>query len=184
MRIALVLFVVLTTACEKAPPEPTASAVDAGPKPTKAGSELIKGTWQVEGFEAAPGSGASSAAALQAQAESAEAQAVRITYTDKQVQIQAPGQPVLSSSYEVLDSRLGFVKIMNGKDQVLITFRDDDHMVIDRQGNQFGAKMKMKRASGPPPAALASGPVQSPFGSAKVVGTNAAGHQIVKIGGP
>lgn len=183
MRIALVLFVVLTAACEKAPPEPTATTVDAGPKATRAGSELLKGTWQVEGFEAAPG-GASSAAALQAQADSAEAQAVRITYTDKQVQIQAPGQPVLSSSYEVLDSRLGFVKIMNGKDQVMITFRDDDHMIIDRQGNQFGAKMKMKRASGPAPAALASGPVQSPFGSAKVVGTNAAGHQIVKIGGP
>lgn len=186
VRLVPVLFALsVLGACEKPNPEPTPAPAAAVPKPTKAGAELLRGTWQVEGFEAAPGSGASSAAALQAQAESAEAQAVRITYTDKQVQIQAPGQPVLASGYEVLESKVGLVRIMNGKDLVLITFRDDDHMTIDRQGNQFGAKMKMKRSTTPAPAmAAASGSVASPFGSAKVVGTNAAGHQIVKIGGP
>jgi hypothetical protein len=180
---------VLLGACEKPKPEPTVSATSAAPQPSKPGAELLRGTWQVEGFEAATNageSGAASAAALQAQADSPEAQAVRITYTDKQVQIQAPGQPVLASTYDVLESKLGFVRILNGKDLVLITFRDDDHMTVDRQGNQYGAKMKMKRSSGPPPEApklaTGSGSIASPFGSAKVVGTNAAGHQIVKIG--
>lgn len=185
MRLAPVLFVLLALgACEKRPPEPTPDTTKTvAPKPTRPGAQLLQGSWQVDGFEASSVAGATSAAALQAQAESAEAQAVRITYTDKQVQIQAPGQPLLASSYDVLDSKPGYVRIMNGKDLVVITFRDDDHMTIDRQGNSFGAKMKMKRASGPPPVmAVASGSVATPFGSAKVVGTNAAGHQIVKIG--
>lgn len=188
MRLAPVLLLALSLGtlgtlggCEKTPPEPTPNTTKpVVPTPSKPGSELLKGTWQVEGFEAASVGGVSSAAALQAQADSAEAQAVRITYTENKVQIQAPGQAVMASGYEVLESKLGYVRILNGKDTVVITFRDDDHMLIDRQGNALGTKMKMKRSSGPPPMALGSGP--SPFGSAKVVGTNAAGHQIVKIG--
>jgi len=182
--VPVLCALVLLGACEKPSPEPAASQPAAVAKPSRAGAELLRGTWQVEGFEPNGGTGAgASAAALQAQADSPEAQAVRITYTEKQVQIQAPGQPMLASGYDVLESKPGFVRIVNGKDLVLITFRDDDHMTVDRQGNQFGAKMKMKRSSGPPPVvAIGSGSIASPFGSAKVVGTNAAGHQIVKIG--
>jgi hypothetical protein len=185
VRVAVVLLASwLVCGCEKPPPEPSPAVKPATPQATRPGAALILGTWQVDGFEASSVAGATSAAALQAQADSPEAQAVRITYTEKQVQIQAPGQAVMSSGYDVLESKVGYVRIQNGKDLVVISFRDDDHMTIDRRGNAFGAKMKMKRATGPAPSmALGSGSIATPFGSAKIVGTNAAGHQIVKIGG-
>lgn len=150
---------------------------------TKSAAVLLRGTWQVEGFEAAAPAGSSSAAALQAEASTDEAQAVRITYTGDQIQIHVPGQPVLSSSYEVKESHPTWCRILNGKDEVVITFRDDDHMTVDRKGNAYGAKMKMRRASGPPPVAAAA-PAASGSAAPKiqVVGKSASGNTIVKIG--
>lgn len=188
MRLAPVLLALslASAACERQPETRPDSAKQVPTAPSRPGADLLRGTWQVDGFEASSPAGSASAAALQAQAGSPEAQAVRITYTGTLVQIQAPGQPVLSSSYDVLDSRPGWVRIKNGNDEVIIAFRDDDHMTVDRKGNQFGAKMKMKRASGPAPEppklAAGSASIAAPFQSAKVVGTSAAGNPIVKIG--
>ena len=184
LLMSTLLSMATLAACEKRP-EPAAEATNpVVPRPTKPGAELLQGTWQVDGFEASSAMNGASAAALQAQASSPEAQAVRITYTGSQVRIQAPGQAIMSSGYDVLDSRLGWVKIKSGNDLVIVTFRDDDHMVIDRSNNAYGAKMKMKRSTGPMPVyAAPSGSLATPFGTAKVVGTNAAGHQIVRIGG-
>jgi len=38
--------------------------------------------------------------------------------------------------------------LLNGKDTVIITVFDDDHMLIDRPGNPFAAKMRMRRVAG------------------------------------
>lgn len=183
MRLTLVLTLFLL-ACERdrAPqPDPTPPVAKVILRP---GKELLVGTWQVEGFEASSSAGAASAAALQAQVNSPEAQSLRIRYDDKHVTIIAPGQLPLASNYEVLDSQPGAVKFKNGTDTVWVTFRDNDHMTVDRQGNAYGAKMKMKRASDVLPTAPAGGSatIALPYQSAKVVGTSAAGNPVVKIG--
>lgn len=183
MRLILVAVVALL-GCNRdrtAEPDPTPAAAPAAP--LKPGAELLIGTWQVEGFEASSAAGAASAQALQAQVNSPEAQTLRIRYGDKNVTIIAPGQLPLSSPYEVLESKPGMVRFKNGTDFVVVTFRDHDHMIVDRQGNAYGAKMKMKRASDVLPAAPGGSAVISlPYGSAKVVGSTSTGNPIVRIG--
>ena len=181
----LALCAVLTLGCDRdgTKPAPPAPAVAAKP-PLRNGDELLIGTWEVDGFESTSTATAASVAALQAQVDTPEARSVRITYDDKQVRIVVPGQPTISSSYEVIEKRSGFIHFKSGADKVVITFRDDDHMTVDRANNPFGAKMKMKRSTPLPASAAPTGSavLALPFGSAKVVGTNSAGHPIVKIG--
>lgn len=173
MRFTFALLLALV-GCNRDRPETKADPAPA-PAPLRAGAELLIGTWQVEGFEGAP--------ELQAQVNTPEAQTLRIRYTDKTVTIIAPGQLPLSSTYEVQETKPGMVRFKNGTDLVVITFRDNDHMTIDRQGNKYGAKMKMRRAPDQLPAGPGGSAVISlPYGSARVVGTNSAGHPIVKIG--
>lgn len=182
MRFTLVLTALLL-GCERDRPQPQADPAPTVAAALKPGAELLIGTWQVEGFEASSPAGAASAAALQAQVNSPEAQTLRIRYADKTVTIIAPGQLPLSSSYEVLESKPAVVRFKNGNDFVVVTFRDNDHMIVDRQGNAFGAKMKMRRAPDLlPTAPSGSAVIALPFGSAKVVGTSSAGHPIVRIG--
>ena len=182
MRFTLVLVLVLL-GCQRDRPESKADPTPPVVASLRAGSELLIGTWQVEGFEASSPAGAASAAALQAQVNSPEAQSLRIRYAEKSVTIIAPGQLPLSSTYEVLESKPGVVRFKNGTDFVVVTFRDNDHMIVDRQGNAFGARMKMRRASEVLPSAPGgSAVIALPFGSAKVVGTSSAGHPIVRIG--
>jgi hypothetical protein len=186
VRFLLVLLVTSNAlvACNRDRPETKADPTPPAPVVVlRPGAELLIGTWQVEGFEATSASNAASAAALQAQVNSPEAQTLRIRYAEKTVTIIAPGQLPLASTYEVLESKPGMVRFKNGQDTVVITFRDNDHMIVDRQGNAYGARMKMRRA----PDALPAGPggsavISLPYGSARVVGTNSAGHPIVKIG--
>jgi hypothetical protein len=181
--LVVVLGLTLATACNRdraAEPDPKPAAPVA---PLRPGAELLIGTWQVEGFEASSAAGAASAQALQAQVNSPEAQQLRIRYGDKHVTIIAPGQLPLSSTYEVLDSKPGVVKFKNGEDTVVVTFFNNDHMIVDRQGNAYGARMKMKRAPDVLPAAPAGSAVISlPYGSAKVVGSTSSGNPIVRIG--
>ncbi len=166
MRGAM-LVAVLGSACRREP-----AAVDAGP--ATPGSALLQGTWQVEGFEATSPAGSASAAALSAQLSSDSAQSVRIQYTGDQVRLFAPGQPPVSSGYQVKESRAGWVRILNGADEVEITFRDDDHAIIDRRTNV--PRMKIRRASDLPPTAAGPAPTVT------VVGTSSAGNPIIKIG--
>ncbi len=186
-RVRLLLcFALLTFGCDRDRDGTKLSPAPAiAPKPPlRNGDELLVGTWEVEGFEATSTATAASVAALQAQVDSPEAKSVRITYTADQVRIVVPGQPTISSSYQVLDKSSGFVQFKNGADTVKIMFRDDDHMAVDRANNPYGAKMKMKRSAPLPPGAAPSGSsvIALPYGSAKVVGTTSAGHPIVKIG--
>jgi len=180
----LVCFALLTLGCDrdgtKADPTPSVPART----PLRTGDALIVGTWEVDGFESSSPATAASVAALQAQVDTPEARSVRITYSPTEVRIVVPGQPTISSSYEVLEKRSGFLHFKSGADKVVVTFRDDDHMIVDRANNPYGAKMKMKRSAPLPHESAPSGSsvVVSPFGSAKVVGTSAAGHPIVKIG--
>jgi hypothetical protein len=177
----LVCFALLMLGCDrdgtKADPTPNV----APRAPLRSGDELLVGTWEVDGFEASSPETAGSVAALQAQVDSPEARSVRIAYSKTDVRILVPGQPTISSPYEVLDKRSGFIHFKSGPDKVTITFRDDDHMVVDRANNPFGAKMKMKRST-LLPGSSASIVTGLPMGSVRVVGTNSAGHQIVKIG--
>ncbi|MGZ3417839.1 MAG: hypothetical protein ACXVEF_12305 [Polyangiales bacterium] len=171
---SLVVGLMLGLACEKQPePPPPPSNAPATPKDA---ALLLRGTWQVEGFEAAAVSGIASAAQLQAQAATAEAAAVRITYTDRHIKVNVPNQPTVVSTYSIEETHPAWLKIKNGPDTVVITFQDDDHMTVDRRGNSYGAKMKMRRLPGPPPADIAPPPA-----SFTVVGTNDAGHMIVKM---
>jgi hypothetical protein len=170
----LALGLLLGSACDKQP-EPTPPA----PNPSSAAKDaavLLRGTWQVEGFEAAAVSGIASAEQLQAQAATPEAAAVRITYTERNIKVNVPNQPTVVSTYTVEETHPAWLKIKNGPDTVVITFQDDDHMTVDRRGNTYGAKMKMRRLPGPPPADIAP-----PKPSFTVVGTNDAGHMIVKM---
>lgn len=185
--VRLLLFLALLTfGCDRdqggTKPDP-APPIAAKPA-LRNGDELLVGTWEVEGFESTSTATAASVAALQAQVDSPEAKSVRITYTTDQVRIVVPGQPTISSSYSVIEKRSGFVHFKNGADTVKIMFRDDDHMVVDRANNPYGAKMKMKRSAPLPPSAMpsSSAAVAMPFGSVTVVGTSSAGHPIVKIG--
>lgn len=179
---SLVLIVFALTAplaplaCERDKTEPTPAATLSSAAPAKDASMLLRGTWQVDGFEAAAASGSASAAALQAQAANAEALAVRITYTDRQVKVNVPGQPTLASLYTVLETHPAWCRLKNGRDEVVITFQDDDHMTIDRKGNDYGSKMKMRRVTGAAPT-----DVPPPPPSFTVVGTTDAGHMIVKM---
>lgn len=146
---------VLLPACQRDETKPvgaggSAAGSSAAPAPsieTKTAAGTLRGSWQVDGFVAAPSpSGSSSAAAFEQDKQQAHVQAIRIVYTGDQVKIYEPGQPLLSSSYEVKESHPTWCRLLSGKDEVVITFLDDDHMVIDRKGNAYGAKMKMKRA--------------------------------------
>lgn len=143
----LVCCALLTLGCDRdgTKPEPTKHVAQ------RNGDELLIGTWEVEGFEAVSPATASSVAALQAQVDSKEARSVRITYDPQQVRIVVPGQPTVSSAYEVLDKRSGYVRFKNGGDTVVATFPDDGHMLVDRAGNPYGARMKMKRSTPLPP---------------------------------
>lgn len=182
MRFTLVVCLGVL-ACNRDRPETKADPAPAVAVPLRPGAELLAGTWMVEGFEPTSAVNASSAAALQAQVNSPEARALRIRYGEKTVTIIAPGQLPLSSTYEVLESKPGVVRFKNGTDFVVITFRDNDHMTVDRQGNAYSAKMKMKRTTDALPTAPAgSAVIALPYGSATVVGTNSAGHPIVRIG--
>ncbi len=178
-------------ACERSEPKPDPTPAASAPPPAplpvveaKSAAALLRGTWQVDGFEAAGPAASSSAAALQAEANSDAAQAVRITYTGDQIKIQVPGEPVLSSSYEVKESHPTWCRILNGKDEVVITFQDDDHMTVDRKGNEYGAKMKMRRALGPPPPlpSTVAKVASSAAPKVQVVGTTPSGNTIEKIG--
>ena len=135
------------SACKKdEPPRADPASQTSGPAPVVLGpgSKLLIGTWQAEEFIAASPSGSASAKALNAQIASDAAQAVKVTYTQTQVQIVVSGQ-TLASSYVVREDGVGKCTLLNGKDVVNITFFDDDHMLIDRPGNAFAAKMKMRR---------------------------------------
>ncbi len=163
LRIALIaclplLPLLTSSACKKdeAPrADPGAPSATPPKAPLERGSKLLIGDWQAEEFIAASPSGSASAAALNAQIDSDKAQAVRVTYTGDQVKIIVEGQ-VLASSYWVRDDEAGKTTILNGKDVVIITFFDADHMIIDRPGNPFAAKMKMRRLPKAAPAAAAS----------------------------
>lgn len=144
-------------ACQRDETKPVAtSAPNALPSAapsveTKTAAGTLRGSWQLDGFEAAPvPSGSSSAAAFEKDKEAAHVQSIRIVYTGDQVKIYEPGQPLLSSSYEVKESHPTWCRLLSGKDEVVITFTDDDHMTIDRKNNAYGAKMKMKRAKDGP----------------------------------
>jgi len=169
---------------EQKPAAPAASSAPASAAPsieTKTAAGTLRGSWQLDGFEAAPApSGSSSAAAFEKEKEAAHVQSIRIVYTGDQVKIYEPGQPLLSSSYEVKESHPTWCRLLSGKDEVVITFTDDDHMTIDRKNNAYGAKMKMKRAQDgpgtgkpyatPPPRPSGSGsaaPSAPPSGSTK-----------------
>ncbi len=175
----LVCFALLTLGCDRdgTKPDPAPSAKPA----LRSGDELLVGTWEVDGFEAASPATSASVAALQAQVDTPEARSVRISYSARDVRIYVPGQPTISSPYEVLDKKSGYVQFKSGPDTVAVTFRDDDHMVVDRANNPYGAKMKMKRST-LLPGTNASAVSGFPMGTPRVVGTNSAGHQIVKIG--
>jgi hypothetical protein len=151
-RPLLVALVVLigspAFACKKdeAPRSDPASTTQTAPTavPLERGSKLLIGTWQAEEFIAASPSGSASAAALNAQIDSDAAKAVKVTYTADQVKVMIGGQ-TLSSTYVVREDGAGKCTLLNGKDTVVITFFDPDHMLIDRPGNPFAAKMRMRR---------------------------------------
>ncbi len=157
MRRCVVLVVLSSLlACKEegsAPSKTVASAVATPPSSSApnlqtpappSAAQMLIGTWQAIGFEAATPAGSASAAALNQQMGSDEANALRIIYTKDQIKISMPGQ-VLSSTYFVREDGAMKCTLLNGKDVVIIVFGDADHMVIDRPGNAFAAKMKMKR---------------------------------------
>ncbi len=139
--------------CEKKPDPSATTASSSTPyAETRSAAVLLRGTWQVDSFSAAAPSGSASAAELAAAVEADElARAIRVIYTGDQVKTMVPGQPTLTSSYEVKSDSPTRVVLKNGPDDVIITFRDDDHMTIDRKGNAFGSKMSMKRVKDAPP---------------------------------
>ena len=155
MRFVLPLILLLL-ACQRdetkpVAADPKASAVPIASVETKTAAGTLRGSWQVDGFEAAPSpSGSSSATAFEQAKQDAHVQAIRIVYTGDQVKIYEPGAMLLSSSYEVKESHPTWCRILSGKDEVIITFADDDHMTVDRKGNAYGSKMKMKRAKDGP----------------------------------
>lgn len=152
---------------------PPSAAASASPSvETKTAAGTLRGSWQLDGFEAAPvPSGSSSAAAFEKEKEAAHVQSIRIVYTGDQVKIYEPGQPLLSSSYEVKESHPMWCRLLSGKDEVVITFTDDDHMTIDRKNNAYGAKMKMKRAKDGPGTGK---PYATPPASASASGSGSA----------
>ena len=163
MKRLLLIACLLSIGCKKddAPrADPSTKSATPPPAPLAAGSKLLIGSWQAEEFIAATPSGSASAAALNAQIGSDEAQAVRVTYTADQVKINVQGQ-TLASSYVVREDGVGKCTLLNGKDVVVVTFFDDDHMIIDRPGNPYAAKMKMHRlvAAAAAPSPGGTGPL-------------------------
>lgn len=185
LALALLLPTFLLPACQRDETKPVgpggtvASSAAAAPSiETKTAAGTLRGSWQVDGFEAAPSpSGSSSASAFEKDKQQAHVQAIRIVYTGDQVKIYEPGQPLLSSSYEVKESHPTWCRLLSGKDEVVITFVDDDHMVIDRKNNAYGAKMKMKRAVDGPGTGK---PYATPPGASGSASASASGSASAK----
>ncbi len=181
MSLSLVLV-----ACQRDETKPVPTSASSAPiapasVETKTAAGTLRGSWQVDGFEAAPSpSGSSSAWAFEQAKQNAHVQGIRIVYTGDQVKIYEPGAMLLSSTYEVKESHPTWCRLLNGKDEVIITFTDDDHMTIDRKGNSYGSKMKMKRAKDGPgtgkPLVMPSVSVSAPPSAPPSTAASASKH--------
>jgi len=159
VTLSLVVFI---GSCDKKPSDAPAPSASAPVPDNRSAAASLRGTWQVDTFAAAAPSGSTSAEQLAAMAQAEEAAAVRVVYTGDQVKIIVPGQPTLTSSYDVKEDSPTRVKLKSGKDDVIITFQDQDHMTIDRPGNAYGAKMSMKRVKDAPIPTATPKPPETP----------------------
>ena len=180
MRFVSVLLVALalSPACNRTD-EP---GIDAGPPAArKPASERLKGTWEFDSFAAKDPATAGSVQELNRAAVGNPAVlALRTTYDGERVVISAGSGIAPANKYTVKKDAPDRCVLESIGDTIVIEFRDDNHMSVDRRGNPYGAIMNMKRAFGPAPAAPSDlqlgGPVKfvmrsSPSGSTSVVGS-------------
>ncbi|MFI5297411.1 MAG: hypothetical protein ACHREM_04880 [Polyangiales bacterium] len=144
--------VTIEAACAKGPPSAIVDALSPDvAASSKSAAATLKGVWRPTLLVATVPGTEASVRAMNEQFGTPAAMAARIEYTGDRIVTTTPGAPKRSAPYTIEHDFGDRVVIHDYRDDVTISFADDDHATIDRKNNPFGAQMRIERVKGEVP---------------------------------